>query len=412
VRAAVATESVTPNVRASRRRFLAAVGDSNDPRTWSGIPYHFLQASRAAGLIQEGLPLSVQGARWRLRRWAWNSFRVALGDRKGGYQYSVPFLETLWAPHTARLGGGSVFNCFQLFPPSIVADGSIEKWFYIDQTLTQLFDHYGLRASIGRKIAADAVARERQGYLSAEGIIAHSRWAAHSVIEDYGVPDERVHVVNPGANLDLASYDRWESTEITRRADGRNDGSTDHAVRFVSVGKDWRRKGLDRLLAAFALARKQTPDIVLQIIGCEREALPSELRDTPGVEWAGFVDKGRDPDAFVRQVASCDVGCLLSRAEAGGIALREFHALGLAVLCTSAGGAPEHASPEAGWLVGPDAPSEAIAQSILEIAGDRNALAAKKEMAWSRRRSFLYPATVETVISLVSAAESGGTKAT
>jgi len=59
----------------------------------------------------------------------------------------------------ARRGGGSIV--FQLYPPSVAADETIEKWFYIDLTLTQLFDYYELRASVGRAIAADAMARER-----------------------------------------------------------------------------------------------------------------------------------------------------------------------------------------------------------------------------------------------------------
>jgi len=384
------------------RRFLAAVGDVNSPVTWGGIPYHFLQAGQAAGLFDEGLPLAVDGPLWRLRRYGWNAQRVLAGDRRGGYQYSVPFLETLWAPHRARVRGGLVFNCFQLYPPSLVEDGSVQKWFFVDQTLRQLFGYYGQSSSVGRRIAAEAIARERAGYQAAAGVVAHSHWTARSVVEDYDVPSSRVHVVVPGANLDRRAYERWERGQGRCRPAGLGSLREGRPLRFVFVGKDWYRKGLDRLLAGFALAVQGGASALLRIIGCERERLPPHLRGVPGVEWCGFVDKGQDASRFIRLVAESDVGCLLSRAEAGGIVQREYHALGLAVLGTTAGGAPEHACAAASRLLDPQAPVEVVARTLLDIASDPAWLAQMRANLWDRRRSFLYPAAVEQVLELVS----------
>ncbi|CAN5309307.1 glycosyltransferase family 4 protein [soil metagenome] len=340
-----------------RRALLAAVGDASHPDTFSGISSHFLAAAVAEGVLNGGLSLTTDGPRWQLRRWSWNLKAVLLGDRSGGYQFSVPFLEALWAPHQHLLRGALLMNVFQLYPPSVVGDPSIEKWFFIDQPLLALFDDYGTRASIGRRVARESLERERQGYHAAAGVIAHSRWAANSLIDDYGVPSDKVHVVVPGANLDPESYGEWERAEIRRRETSASLTGKD-SIRFVFVGKDWKRKGLDRLLRGLALARRQGADVTLRVIGCPREALPSELRDTSGIEWCGFINKREDPKRFLRLVAECDVGCLLSRAEAGGISLREYHALGLAVFGTTAGGAPEHADPEASWLLGADAAND------------------------------------------------------
>src|SRR3712207_3669754 len=108
----------------SPKVLLAAIGDSNDPRTWSGIPYHFMQAARSQKLINEGLPLAVEGACWQARRMIWNLLRPVTDDRRGGYQYSRSFLERLWSPVLPSLKGNVVINCFQLFPPSVVKDQS------------------------------------------------------------------------------------------------------------------------------------------------------------------------------------------------------------------------------------------------------------------------------------------------
>lgn len=324
------------------------------------------------------------------------------GDRWGGFQYSESFLEALWKPYRERLRNALIINCFQLYPPSIVWDDSLEKWFFIDQTLLQLFDHYGTRASVGRRIAEEAIKREREGYQAATGVMVHSHWAARSVVEDYGVMADRVHVVVPGANLDLEAYSRWEQEEGERRAERCSGYGPAGPVRFVFVGKEWKRKGLHRLMAGFRLARHKGCRSLLRVIGCSKESLPKELTAVEGIEWCGFVDKEREAGRFLHLVAQCDVGCLLSQAEAGGIAVREYHALGLAVLGTTAGGSPEHACAEASWLLEPEAPDEAVGQAILKISRERARLEAAREAAWSKRHSFLYPATVQRMLELVN----------
>lgn len=381
------------------RRFLAAVGDVSDPVTWSGTPYHFLQAAKAEGVLDEGLPLTVNGIDWQVRRWAWNAMSVVSGDRLGGYQYSTTFLETIWTPYRERLRGSLVVNCFQLYPPSIVTDSSIEKWFFIDQTLLQLFDHYGLRSLVGRRIAREAIKREQDGYQASAGIIAHSGWAMRSVIEDYGVPPERVHVVVPGANLDPETYACWEREAEQCRAATSSLSDADRPVRFVFVGKDWKRKGLDRLLRGFALARRQECNATLRVIGCLRESLPVALQNVPWVEWYGFIDKRREADRFLRAVAECDVGCLLSYAEAGGIALREYLALGLAAVGTDAGGALEHMIPETSVVIEGQSGDEKVASVLLELSRNQKRLRHLRATAWKRRRSALWPESVRRIVA-------------
>jgi glycosyltransferase involved in cell wall biosynthesis len=378
----------------SRRVFLAAVGDANDPGTWSGIPYHFLQAGKAAGLIDQGLALSTEGLPWRLRRWTWNLREVLRGSGHGGYQYSPQFLERLWRPHVKRLKGNSVINCFQLYPPSVVADDSIEKSFYIDMTLRQLFDYYGGGCGVGARIRADAIRREQEGYHSAGGVLTHSGWAAASVIQDYAVPADRVHAVVPGANIDPIERLRWEDEH------GGNKGAPDfRSLRLVFVGKDWRRKGLDRILGAFGAARRAGLNATLRVIGCLPRSLPAQYRSMEGVEWLGFVDKQTDAVRFLRSVAECDIGCLLSRAEAGGMALREYHALGLVTIGPDTGGAPEHMIEGASLAVSPVATEPEIAGLLLQLDRDRAWLNRLRANAWNSRHLALWENSVRQMLS-------------
>jgi len=374
-----------------RPTYLAVVGDANDPITWSGIPYHFLLAARERGLIDEGLNLSLKGRAWAVRRALWNALAVAKGRHLGGYQYQPCFLEQLYAPVQQQLLDGVVLNFFQMFPPSIVAERRIEKHFYIDMTLRQLFENYG--ATIDDRTAAEAMEREREGYEAAALVITHSRWAAQSVIRDYGIAAARVHTVVPGANLDPLVYAEW-----ARKHRGTANVLAGRPLKFVFVGRKWKRKGLDRLLAAFAAARRQGSSATLRIIGFERGWAPAEYRDIEGVEWFGLIDKRRHAARFLESIAECDVGCLLSRAEAGGIALREFHALGLVVIGPAVNGAPEHMIPGASISIPVTASDRDIADVMHDLCHDRSRFQRMREIALHSRRNALWDTAVESIL--------------
>jgi len=375
---------------------VACVGDAESPLAWSGIPYHLIEAGRAIGFVTGGLRLDV--TRLRRRRLVWNALQVLRGDRRGGYQYTADFLDRLWAAQHARLAGATLINCFQLYPPSVVARDDVDRWSFVDLSLTQLFDYYLVRSSIGVRVAGDAVARERVGYARARGVVAMSRFAADHLRDVYGVPAERLHVVVPGANLSPAAYARWEQAENEKRAEG---GLVDGPLRLVMVSTQWRRKGLDRLLRAMMLARRRGLDVTLRVVGNVREDLPEALTDQPGIEWLGRINKDKDADRFLAAVADADVGCIFSRYEAGGSVLREYHALGLAAFATNAGGMPDFMFGDASVTVAPEAPDDELADQLVALGRDRERLHTLRQAAWRRRREALWESSVERLRALI-----------
>lgn len=380
------------------RTYLAVMGDTNDPRTWSGIPYHFLQAARAGKLIDEGLTLNSEGTGWRCRRLLWNGWRYLTGQGKGGYQYSVMGLESVWKPVRDHILDGVVINCFQLYPPSIVAEPRIRKMFYIDMTLSQLFDFYQQRSTIGQGIAREAIQREKEGYRAAEIVVCHSQWAAQSVIDDYGIDAGKVKAIVPGANIDRDTYHRWfQQATLPVRSPGQ-------PMRLIFVGKYWDRKGLDRLLEALQLVHHQGRQIELKVLGCRRDELPGHLQDVPNVKWLGFLDKRNEMERFLNLIAESDIGCLLSRAEAGGMVLREYHALGLVVLGTAVGGSPEHMFADAGYAFASDATADVVAHWLVELCDHPEKLSELRRRAWERRQEATWDATVSHWLTLVSSA--------
>lgn len=371
--------------------WLAAVGDATDPGTYSGTPYHGLQAGLARGVFAGGLKLDIKGGRWRRRRALWNAAQFLKSGRYGGYQYSRSFLNQLWQNAGLSQDDVCLLNFFQLYPESIMSRPGTRRWFYIDQTLDQLFDYYGIASIVPEAVRQDAMAREKDQYESADGVICHSQWAASSVINTYGINPANVHTVHYGANLDPDAVSLWEKNVAQRQA-GRS-------LKLIFVGKEWRRKGLDRLIRAMQITQGRKVALELVVLGVDPAMLPRELATVPGITWAGFIDKRTEAARFISLVADCDVGCLLSRAEAGGMSLREFARLGLPTIAPDTGGNPELAVPEATHLVAPDAPDEVIADILTSFAKDpdllerqrQSAMAARKRAGWEHAISALLP---------------------
>src|SRR5260370_11133448 len=98
-----------------------------------------------------------------------------------------------------------------------------------------------LGASYGHRRQAEQVEswkrRINQRALSAAyAIITFSRWAANSVVDDYGIPQERVTVIRPGVDLH----------RFRPRSGARRPGPP----RVLFVGADFARKGGNDLLEA------------------------------------------------------------------------------------------------------------------------------------------------------------------
>jgi glycosyltransferase involved in cell wall biosynthesis len=389
--------------------FLACMGDATNPDSWSSTPFHLLDAALPAGLINEGLALHPETPKFQRLRIGWNLWSLLTGKGRGGFQYAPVFLEKLWRPllpkirTAANAGPVRIINHFQLFPPSLQGDDSIEKWFYLDATLSLLASDYTLPLPLTR--LRDVIRRERAGYHAARGIITMARHAADSVINDYGVPPEKVHVAVPGANFSAAQYAAIEPL-LEQRQHAQPSTSTPQPgsesqkppLRLLVIGKDWYRKGVDILLDAIIAARPRGLNATLRIVGLRREELPEKYRQVPGVEFLGYVSRKSDPAKFVQLVLDNDLGCLLSRAEAAGIAVREYLALGMPVLASTAGGLADMCDPDCCLMVPPSETPEAIARHLLDLQAHPDKLARLRQIAFQRRRTRLWDSTVASIL--------------
>ena len=326
------------------KRAITAVGDVCSHSCWSGLPYHFLEAARRSGFVTDPVRIDLTRLRWPRR--TWNLQQALLGRGQGGFQYSDRFLNLIEAQVPPHLWQGEVISFNQHFPRASTvtrAGGTLSH--YLDAPFAALVTGRGLDLRLPPAITRHAIEVERENYAASTRVITMARWAAEAVIGECGVTADKVHVILPGANLDLPQD--WEFTRPESHPQGRAGRDRDFTLGFI--GKDWQRKGLPYLLdLRDELTRRQWRVRVLAAGDA-----PTDLVARPGLEFVGYIDKQHDAPAFLQFLSRCDLGCLFSEREALGISTLEFLRVGVPVAGFAHEGMADTLPPDAGFRFAP-----------------------------------------------------------
>jgi glycosyltransferase involved in cell wall biosynthesis len=220
---------------------------------------------------------------------------------------------------------------------------------------------------------------QRAAYEGAVACCVASDWAAASVMADYGVPDEKVHVVGLGRNLDPRPLRRdWDEP------------------RFLFVGREWERKGGPELVAAFRLLREQVPGATLDVVGGHPRLDEAGVRGHGPLALAGGTGNEGLEALFER--ATCCV--MPSRFEPFGIVHAEAAAAGVASIGTTIGGAGYAIGPDGGRLVAPGEP-QALLGALLELS-DPDTARRMGAAALARADRFTWRAVARRVLDALS----------
>jgi alpha-maltose-1-phosphate synthase len=161
---------------------------------------------------------------------------------------------------------------------------------------------------------------ERQAFTRAAHVCTRGQFVRDSIVNDYGLPPEKVTAIGGGVNFEPLP-------EVRRGARADGDAPT-----VLFIGKELYRKGGDLLLRAFARAREKCPSARLLMVTAD--PLPADQAHT-GVEVvAPTWDRAVIADLYRR----ADIFALPSRLETWGDVLLEAMAYGLP--CVGAAGHP------------------------------------------------------------------------
>jgi glycosyltransferase involved in cell wall biosynthesis len=367
-----------------RRIGIAFPGDPSHKATWSGIPFGLTGGLEAAGV--EVVPVPVEpsplllaagsnaiAATYLRPQW---SVRTAVQQARAAARTSagVAWLNSRATPKALRQAGRldgiiQIGTGYTLRSSAPIAT-------YEDMTIPQTKTHpYAGWDLLTRRSFASRIARQQRAYEQARACCLTSPWAAESVLNDYGIAPQKVHVVGIGCNHTAPPARRnWSEP------------------RFLFVGLDWERKNGSGVLRAFARLREQLPAARLDLVGGH-----PPLSET-SVTGHGILrlDVSEQHERLVRLYAEATCFVMPSHSEASAIAYVEAASAGLPGIGTSAGGSG-YLIGDGGLIVAPG-DDEALFAAMLRLADPETAEgmgAAAKE----RSRLFSWEAVASRLLS-------------
>jgi glycosyltransferase involved in cell wall biosynthesis len=229
------------------------------------------------------------------------------------------------------------------------------------------------------------------------GIVVNCEYIRRHLIDDEGVPAEKIHLCYNGIDTKTFQVSGPAARPVAP------DRITVGVICALRPEKD-----LATLLAGFALARRQRPEMQLLLVGSgpELPALEQQARELQLGPDCVFVPDQHDVASWLRTI---DIFVLPSRSEALSNSLMEAMACGCAVVASEVGGNPELVEPgKTGLLFAPGRP-ESLAQALEQLAAEetlrRQLAAAASDLIHQRfsreasvqRMQEIYDSFLETV---------------
>jgi glycosyltransferase involved in cell wall biosynthesis len=219
----------------------------------------------------------------------------------------------------------------------------------------ELFPRFFSRAELAyRRVSYRAAVR------GSRLVIAISEHVKETIVGRLGVEPERVRVIQLGIDLEQL-----------------HPGAPEREPFVLYPANGWPHKNHARLLEAFALLRRERPELQLVLTGSGLERLPA----APGVDVRGHVPRGE----LVRLYQTAAALVFPSLYEGFGLPPLEAMACGCPVAAARAGALPETCGGAARYF-DPTKPEE-IADAVLDVLLDRRKLA---ERGLARARGFTW----------------------
>jgi len=287
------------------RLLIASNGDPRNERAFSGSLRALCDALARRGVVHHTANVSGRNDAFVRRSLPVRAFQKLdpfhLIER---YRWSrMAFrMNSMRAQRAARTQPG--FNACLMYGTAFNSQLDVPTYCYLDATSAQIYKarQWEFRWFSARK-AQSVIDYQREVFHMCTGIFPRTGWVGDSVINDFGVPPEKIHVATAGPNytLEPAPHGPYD------------------AQRILFIGRDFERKGGPLILEAFRLTRAALPSAKLVIVGCEVAV------DEPGVEVMGVIKKDAPGglDRLLDLYRHASVFCMMSHYEPFGIVVIE-----------------------------------------------------------------------------------------
>jgi glycosyltransferase involved in cell wall biosynthesis len=369
---------------------LVFPGDSTSPATRSGAPHGLACGLAAHGvdvvhvraepgpavrLLGESLLTATQLPRTALA----GSGNVLRRSRAAArYRPELGWLRSRSAER--RLNGAHDIDAVLQVGAGLRVPDALPTVVYDDMTVVQAVRHgFAEWGSLSRRAVQARIDVQRAVYEQAVACCVEGRWAAESLISDYGIPAEKVHVVGVGRNRELSAPPErdWERP------------------RFLFVGRDWERKNGARVLRAFARLRREIPEATLDLVGGHPPV------DDAGVTGHGplSLDEPTESERLDRLFAQATCFVMPSLFEPFGVVFAEASAAGIPSIGTIVGGCRDLLE-GCGRVVDPT-DEDALLAAMIELSEPAVAERAGR-LALERAEGFTWPEVGRRVVRVLS----------
>jgi len=215
---------------------------------------------------------------------------------------------------------------------------------------------------LGRLKNRLAIALERRAYSPGayRRVIAISEMVKRDLVARHGVPERSIRVIHNGVDLRRFHPSRRAGEGTALRAS--LGWGPEHVV-LLFLGRGFGRKGLDRLLEAFAQIAGERPQARLLVVGRDR-GQPAYERQAARLglgERVRFLGERGDPEACY---AAADLYVLPARYDAFAFSVLEALATGLPVVTTDRTGASELLDESVGTVISAEGDAAELAAAL------------------------------------------------
>ncbi len=265
-------------------------------------------------------------------------------------RYSLPSLKSLGRSTSASVNGEPHIDFVLSVHPDPIAYAPILQpcGFVGDCSFDLLAKTYPRFRSLNQGSLNDGSQMYKAGLKRSTFCALASDWAACDTRRRYPELASKVHVLPFGANLTSG----WDAPHVDHHIANKSL----QPLRLLSVGVDWKRKGMTDTVGVLLKLKEMGVDVILDIVGCD----PPEGFDIP----PGVTIHGRMRQSVAGEVSHlrslferAHIFVLGSRAECFGIVFGEAASFGLPSIGVSSCGIPSAVRdgvtgrlfPERGW---------------------------------------------------------------
>jgi glycosyltransferase involved in cell wall biosynthesis len=340
--------------------------DPTDVRSFSGTPFHMVQA------LKGHFP-DLDVVRQSRAPWAYRFDRI-VGRLTGGRvnPYYWRRLNRFYAARLARRWRGRRVLVVAVVNAALVSELAerVPVLNVTDATFALMRGFYSWFDELDRRTAQAAEEMERRSIRLSVHNSFSSRWAGNSAVRDYGADEADVSVIPWGCNID--DVPGSEIRPASRRGD---------ACRLLFIGIHWLRKGGDVVLATGELLAAKSFPFHIDIVG---SAPDDGLPQRPWLENHGYLSKADEGQrAKLRAlIRDADFLFLPTRQDTYGIVFAEASAYGTPSVTRDVGGVASVVRDGVNGMVLPeDASAEDFAAAIEAAWRDTSRYEALREGA-------------------------------